>query len=79
MENLKSIIESLLFVSGEPLTLKRLQEILDAVESDEIREALQNLTEEYESRQGGFFLREVAGGYQIRTRPEFNHWIKRLL
>ena len=34
---------------------------------------------DYETRQGGFFLNQVAGGYQIRTRPEYMEWIKRLL
>jgi segregation and condensation protein B len=37
------------------------------------------LSSEYEHRKGGFFLREVAGGFQIRTRPEYREWIKRLV
>ena len=34
---------------------------------------------EYEDRRGGFYLDEVAGGYQIRTRPEYTEWIKKLI
>jgi segregation and condensation protein B len=34
---------------------------------------------DYEARQGGFYLNQVAGGYQIRTRSEYTQWIKRLL
>ncbi len=72
MENIKYIIESLLFVADEPLTPDRIKKILDPSETGEIREAMAELTAEYEARAGGFYLDEVAGGYQIRTRPEYN-------
>ncbi len=79
MENLKNIIESLLFVTDDPLSIDRIKNILTQVERKEIRIALKALSDEYEARKGGFFLREVAGGYQIRTRPEYREWIKRLI
>ena len=79
MENLKYIIESLLFVAEDPLTIEKLRTILETVEAKDIREALQTLTEEYDQRGGGFLLSEVAGGWQIRTRPEYHEWIKRML
>jgi len=79
MENLKNIIESLLFVTDDPLSIDRIKNILTQVERQEIRIALNALSDEYEARKGGFFLREVAGGYQIRTRPEYREWIKRLI
>jgi len=79
MEDIKNIIESLLFVAEAPLTIERIKNVVTVANAKEIREALSALSDEYENRQGGFFLREVAGGYQIRTRPEYNEWIKRLL
>ena len=79
MEDLKHIIESLLFVSEEPLAIDHIKRILGFEGKNEIRTALQELSDEYEARKGGFLLREVAGGYQIRSRPEYNKWIKRLL
>lgn len=79
MENIKYIIESLLFVSGEPLTIDRIKKVLDQVDTREIHQAFAELSAEYEARQGGFLLREVAGGYQIRTRPEYREWIKRFI
>ena len=78
MEKLKEIIESLLFVAETALTIERIKQVTTA-DAKEIRDALQALADEYESRQGGFYLNEVAGGYQIRTRPEYNEWIKRLI
>lgn len=78
MENIESIIEALLFVSDSSLTIDRIKSVL-ALNKKEIREALSALSDEYEARKGGFYLHEVAGGYQIRTRPEYTKWIKRLL
>ena len=79
MENIKHIIESLLFVAEEPLTVDRIKSILTQAETAEIRAAAAELAAEYEQRQGGFYLDEVAGGYQIRTRPEYTEWIKKLI
>jgi len=79
MDDIKNIIESLLFVADEPLTIDRLKKIISGAESRELREVLEELGADYETRQGGFFLKQVAGGYQIRTRPEYMEWIKRLL
>ncbi len=79
MDDIKNIIESLLFVADEPLTIDRLKKIIPGAESRELSEVLEELETDYETRQGGFFLKQVAGGYQIRTRPEYMEWIKRLL
>ena len=79
MEDIKNIIESLLFVAEDPLTMDSIKKVLDSTDSNAIRNVLHELSSEYEARKGGFFLREVAGGYQIRTRPEYSQWIRRLL
>jgi segregation and condensation protein B len=78
-ENLNNIIESLLFVSEEPLTVDKFKQILETVDAKEIRASLQSLVEAYEARGGGFKLAEVAGGWQLRSRPEYNKWLKRML
>lgn len=79
MEDLKYIIESLVFVSETPLSINRLKAILDTVDLRDIRLALAELQGEYEDRQGGFVLQEVAGGFQFRTRSDYSDWIKKLL
>jgi len=77
-DDIKNIIESLLFVCDAPLSLERMKSILGFADIKDIRNALERLSEEYENRKGGFFLREAAGGYQLCTRPEYKEWIKRL-
>jgi len=79
MDDLKNIIESLLFVAEEPLTIDNLKKIIPDAQAKELGEALEELAADYETRQGGFYLNHVAGGYQIRTRPEYKEWIKRML
>jgi segregation and condensation protein B len=79
MEDLKHIVESLLFVSEDPLTVERIKGAVDFADAAEVRKALEALAQEYEARGGGFELKQVAGGYQIRTRPEYKEYIKRFL
>jgi len=78
-EELRHIIESLLFVSETPLSIQKIKSILDLLNSKVVVEALEHLKQEYEERKGGFYLSEVAGGYQLRTRPEHKEWIKKML
>ena len=79
MDDTKNIVESLLFVAEEPLTIERLTKIISGAQAGQIRQAIEELEAEYATRQGCFFLNQVAGGYQFRTRPEHMEWIKRLL
>jgi segregation and condensation protein B len=79
MQDVKNIIESLLFVAQEPLSSERLKKILEPAQAGAIAEAIAALRADYDSRQGGFYLAEVAGGYQFRTRPEYTAWIRRLV
>ena len=78
MDNLKAIVESLLFASDTPLTIDKIKSVLEIADRKDVREALTSLAEEYESNKRGFFLAEVAGGFQLRTRPEYRQWIRRL-
>ena len=79
MEDIRNIVESLLFVADEPLSLERLKKIVEPADAQELRAALTALQADYEARNGGFFLAEVAGGYQFRSRPAYTPWIRRLV
>ncbi len=74
---LKAIIECLLYLAEEPLPVKRLRETIPGAETREIVSAVEELQQDYESESRGMELREVAGGYQLRSRPEFKDYIKR--
>jgi len=74
---LKAILEALIFASPEPLTPKAIFKLLATEPKDDIQAALALLKQEYE-RPGGLQLVEVAGGYQIVTRPDLHDWVRRL-
>lgn len=78
-DDIRHIIESLLFVSETPLSIGRMAEVLELDDLAAVRAAVGRLADEYERRKGGFYLSEVAGGYQLRTRPEHKEWIQRML
>lgn len=79
MEELRNILESLIFVSKDPLPIHEMKKILPDIDLKEIRITLDALTQEYEEMKRGFYLREVAGGYQFRSRPEYRNWISALI
>jgi segregation and condensation protein B len=77
LAQLKAIVEALVFASPEPLTTKMLFKLLADEPRDEVESALAALAADYE-RPGGLHVAEVAGGYQITTRPELHDWVRRL-
>ena len=73
-----AVIEALIFVSEEPLSVKILAEVLKE-DKAVIIQALNGLAEEFNARNGGLQLREVAGGWQIATRPEYHEHVRAFL
>ena len=79
IEELKPVIESLIFVAEEPITVKQLAAILDGETKADIEAATEALVEEFKTRAGGLEIRCLANGYQIRTRPEYSEYVRRYL
>ncbi|MCR4442902.1 MAG: SMC-Scp complex subunit ScpB [Peptococcaceae bacterium] len=74
----KSVIEALLFVSGDPLTAKDIAEIL-CLEEKEVLNFLKEIKADCEKERRGFCLVEVAGGFAFSTRPEHAAHIEKLV
>ena len=75
---LKGITESLIFVADEPIDSKTIAKVL-RVEQAAIDEAIQSLVGDYGERSVGLQLREIAGGWQISTRPEHHEHVRAYL
>ena len=75
---LVALVEALIFVSEEPIGTKLLADILGE-EKGAIQAAVEQLSAEYVERSSGLQIREIAGGYQIATRPEFHEEIRAFL
>jgi segregation and condensation protein B len=74
---LKAIVEALIFASPEPITAKMLFKVLADEPKEDVSAAIQGIRLDYEHRPGLQFV-DVAGGYQIVTRPELHEWVRRL-
>jgi segregation and condensation protein B len=74
---LKAIVEALIFASPEPVTMKTLYKLLSDEPKEDVLAAVRALAADYDQRPG-LQVVEVAGGYQIVTRPELHEWVRRL-
>jgi segregation and condensation protein B len=73
-----AVIEALIFVSDEPLTVKTIADVLKE-DKEVIGEAVKALADEFNARNSGLQLREVAGGWQFATRPEYHEHVRAFL
>jgi len=73
----KAVVEALIFASPEPVTPKMLYRLLSDEPKEDVAAALEALKADYENRPG-LQLVEVAGGFQIVTRPQLHEWVRRL-
>lgn len=78
LNELKPIVEALVFASDSPVSVERLQETLEDIDAATIAEVIAALNQDYAASERSFFIRLVGGGYHISTKPEFNTWIKKL-
>ena len=73
----KALVEALIFASPEPITPKMLFKLLAEEPKEDVTAAIAALKADYENRPG-LQMVEVAGGYQIVTRPDLHEWVRRL-
>ena len=75
--DLKSILESVLFVNERPIMVEEICQALD-LEKSQVISLIEDLKNDYEQRGSGICLVSVAGGYQMCTSPANAEWIKKL-
>jgi segregation and condensation protein B len=73
----KAVVEALIFASPDPMTPKMLVKLLAEEPKEDVLAAIEALKADYENRPG-LQMVEVAGGYQIVTRPDLHEWVRRL-
>jgi len=77
-KELTGIVEALLFATPSPLSPSRINDLTGIGGTKKTESLLQGLKEKYEEENRPCFLQEVAGGYQLRTRPQFDPWVSKL-
>lgn len=79
LSDAKRIVEALLFVTEQPVTLKMLHDVFEQqFDKDTLEKLCQELQDEYRLRSGALEVQEIAGGWQFATRTELGPWIRRL-
>lgn len=76
IDNIKQIIEALLFAADEPLTINRILQVLENRKAEDITPAIDALNEEYANSGRTFRICKIGGGLQLVTKPEFSKYIK---
>ena len=79
MTDLERILESVIFSSPKPVTLKKLEKNLPEFTTLELESALEGLVAQYAAAGRAVEIVEVSGGYQMRTRLGYKEWVKRFV
>ena len=71
-------LEAVLFMSRTPLPSRKLSQLAELEDGTQARTMIKELNQHYDEIGRAFHVKQVAGGYQLRTRPQFSDWIGRL-
>lgn len=71
-------VETVLFVSREPLNTRQISKLADLVDGTEARTLIREINRRYRDRGRAFRIQRVAGGYQFLTKPQVSTWVRRL-
>jgi segregation and condensation protein B len=72
----RAVLEVILFLSGEPVTLSTIKDVIELPEP-EIKRLIDELILKYREQNGGLLIVEIANGYQMVTNPEYSEWVKK--
>lgn len=76
VDRLKPVVEALVFAAGDPLSIKKMVDFIEGSTADEVKATLTELATDLLTR--GIRLVEVAGGWQMRTAPEHQRYVRKL-
>jgi segregation and condensation protein B len=79
MEELKRIVEALLFASPDPLSVRRIKSVVPGLETDQVIETLNELKIDYADDTRSFQIVEIGGGYQLTTKADYALWVGKLV
>ncbi len=77
-DEIKRIVEAVLFAVQEPISARKLSEIVGETDAKEIQEVIRQLREEYDTHDRVFQIEEIANGFQLLSRPEYHEWISKI-
>jgi segregation and condensation protein B len=79
MNEMQAIMEAIIYVAEDPVRAEQFREVFQDESTETVGQALAGMVENFNTRQGGMIIREVAGGYRMTTRPEHHEWVRSYL
>ena len=79
LPQVRAVLEALVFASPQPITSKEIARVLQGVPREDWQKQLAELQADYARDERGLQIVEIAGGFQVTTRPEYNDWVRELL
>lgn len=71
-------LEATLFMARSPLTTRKLSQLAGLEDGSQARSMIKELNQRYDQQQRSFQIKNIAGGYQLLTRPQFSKWLRQL-
>ncbi|MFQ5662230.1 MAG: SMC-Scp complex subunit ScpB [Terriglobia bacterium] len=78
-DELKALIEAILYVSEEPVAIAQLEKALTDIPREEIRRTLEGLVDSSRAADRGVEIRLIAGGYRMSTKPEHHEAVRKFV
>lgn len=78
-KELKPVVEALIYLAEEPLTIDAMVELLGKEQETSIRKSVSELCRRYASPECGIEIKEIADGYKMATKPEHHDWVRKYL
>ncbi|MFW6134740.1 MAG: SMC-Scp complex subunit ScpB [Elusimicrobiota bacterium] len=76
--DIKNIVECLLFVSSKPVSSDKLAEVIQDTTKQEVEDSVNKISKEYKELDKPVFIQKVAGGWRMATKEKYAPWIKKL-
>ena len=78
VQSLMQTTEGVIFIAREPITTTKLVQYARLHNGKEARRLIEQLNKQYDKTNCAYRIEQVAGGYQLMSRPVFSGWLKRL-
>jgi segregation and condensation protein B len=75
-ETLKAILEAIIYVAPEPVTLDAMVKVLQGEDRERVKSKLEELMRDFERAEHGVHIRPVAGGYKLSSKPEHHEILR---
>ena len=79
ISEMRAVMEAIIYVADDPVKIEHFQEVFPGESRENIKQALTEMVDAFNQREGGMQIREIAGGWRMTTLPEHHEYIRSYL